>query len=101
MGSTRVRKVSAGSSIQCVVCRHTGFDVLPLGHRYMGNVGRRPSKANLLQTRLRDNANGLLRFAGSRRRRGKGTTSRLSCYCLRWPAQFVDVTESGICFALH
>ncbi|KAH9367378.1 hypothetical protein HPB48_010173 [Haemaphysalis longicornis] len=69
MGSNRVRKVSAGSSIQCVVCRHTSFDVLPVGHRYLGYVGRRPSKANLLQTRLRDNANGLLRFAGSRRRR--------------------------------
>lgn len=76
MGSSRTRKISAGS-VQCVVCRHASFDVMPVGPRYGGCIGRRPSKANLMQSRLQHNANGLLRLTGYRKRRGKTTTTKL------------------------
>lgn len=114
MGSNRARKISAGSSVQCVVCRHTGFDVIPIGHRYIGPVGRRPSKANLLQTRLRDNANGLLRFAGTRRRRGKEKANHVTAplpvthnvfFYVERPSSLtsvhVELTLIVTCLALH
>ncbi|KAL3179830.1 hypothetical protein MRX96_009148 [Rhipicephalus microplus] len=69
MGSSRTRKISAGS-VPCVVCRHTSFDAV-VAPRYSGCIGRRPSKANLMQGRLQSNANGLLRLTGYRKRRGK------------------------------
>ncbi|KAH6930583.1 hypothetical protein HPB50_014749 [Hyalomma asiaticum] len=85
MGSSRARKVSAGS-VPCVVCRHASFDAV-VGPRYSGCIGRRPSKANLMKSRLQHNANGLLRLTGYRKRRAvpsvRVADAELGCRLLR------------------